>query len=152
MQIYDWYKLYGINGRVEDENRVMKKQFLCIAIVCLILLLSVGSIAVRCITNQNQDIIYAYIYSDEKLINTINLTAVETPYTFTVGDNDSGFNIVKVMHNSIGIIDASCPDHVCVNTGFIDSSMLPVVCLPNKLVIQIGTEESSNEIFDAVTQ
>ena len=134
-------------------ERNIKKQFICIGVVAVIILSSLGFIAIRYFTTRNQDNVYAYIYSDEKLIDTIDLTAVEKSYTFTVGDEENGFNTIKVMHNSIGIIDASCSDHVCVDTGFIDSSLLPIVCLPNKLVIEIGTEEKSdNEIFDAITQ
>lgn len=135
------------------KKRVIKKQALCVGIVAVVILLSAVFISMRYFAAKAQDVIYAYVYSDDKLIDTINLTAVEEPYTFTVGDENSGFNTVKVMHNSIGIVDASCPDHVCINTGFIDSSLLPIVCLPNKLVIEIGTEQkSSDEIFDSVTQ
>lgn len=130
----------------------ISKQIICIIIVSVIIICSFGFIGIRYFETKNQENVYAYVYSDEKLIEEINLTAVKEEYTFTVGDNENGFNIIKVMHNSIGIVDASCLDKVCVNTGFINSSMIPIVCLPNKVVIEIGTESKNKELFDAVTQ
>lgn len=85
----------------------------------------------------------AYIYQDGQLIETIDLHAVTTPYTFTVPASDGGSNTIEVRPDAIGIIDADCPDKLCVSTGFVDSSLLPIVCLPHRLVIQLETNNQS---------
>lgn len=41
--------------------------------------------------------------------------------------------------NPIPQID--CPDHICVNTGFISQEFQSAVCLPNKTAIAIYTPE-----------
>jgi hypothetical protein len=77
---------------------------------------------------------YAQIFQDVEFIKTVELTNSE--YEFTVSSEDS-FNTIRVENGKIGVISASCPDKICVNQGFIDSGMVPIVCLPNKLSIVI---------------
>lgn len=84
----------------------------------------------------------AYIYQDGQLIETIDLHAVTAPYTFTIPALDGGSNTIEVRPDAIGIVDADCPDKLCVSTGFVESTLLPIVCLPHQLVIQL---EASNQ-------
>lgn len=85
----------------------------------------------------------AYIYQDGQLIETIDLHAVTTPYTFTIPAPDGGSNTVEVRPDTIGIIDADCPDKLCVSTGFVNSTLLPIVCLPHRIVIELKTNNQS---------
>ena len=57
-------------------------------------------------------------------------------------------NQICVEPGRIRVAQANCPDQVCVNQGWIMDSALPIVCLPNKLIIEITGGE---EIADAVT-
>lgn len=79
----------------------------------------------------------AYIYRNTELAETIDLLAVAVPYeiTFTC---DKGDNTVLVEHGRISITAADCPDKLCVRQGAIPNGEMPIVCLPHKLVIQIG--------------
>lgn len=79
----------------------------------------------------------ADLYQDGKLIASIPLDDVSKPYTFAVTREDGGENMVEVRPGSIGIISADCPDKLCVRQGFADSPGLPIVCLPNRLVIEL---------------
>ena len=104
-------------------------------------------------TGTNSGKITADIFQNGELLQSISLDSVEEPYTFTVtGDNDCR-NEIEVRPGSIGIISADCPDKLCVHQGFIHSSLLPITCLPNHLVIQIRTENnhSENDTVDIVT-
>lgn len=92
----------------------------------------------------------AEIYQDGKLIKTIHLDTVTEDYSFTVSGEDGVYNVVEVHHGEIGIIEASCPDGLCINMGFIHSSAMPVTCLPNKLVIKIVNESDSADAVDGV--
>jgi hypothetical protein len=42
----------------------------------------------------------------------------------------------------LAIVSASCPDQICVHQGFISTSLLPITCLPNRLVIRVREEVS----------
>lgn len=87
---------------------------------------------------------YAYIYQNNKIINTIDLDNVEEPYTITIKGSNDCYNTIEVRNGSIGIIEASCPDGLCKNMGFISTSVLPITCLPNHLVIELSNDKSSS--------
>lgn len=46
-------------------------------------------------------------------------------------------NIVQIENHKVRMSEADCPDHTCIKMGWLDSSM-PIVCLPNRLVIQFA--------------
>lgn len=78
----------------------------------------------------------AAIYQDGKLLQTIDLSKVEKQYTFTV-EGPAGSNTVEVERGRIRILCADCPDQICVQQGWLSGGAVPIVCLPNRLVIQI---------------
>lgn len=55
-------------------------------------------------------------------------------------------NIMQIENQKVRMVEADCPDHTCINMGWLDSSM-PIVCLPNHLVIQFA---EANVEIDAV--
>ena len=117
----------------------------------LILVILLGSIGAFLFLNADSRAgTVAEIYQDGKLIKTISLDAVTGDYTFTVTGKDGIYNVIEVHHGEIGIIEASCPDGLCIHMGFIHSSAMPVTCLPNKLVIRIVTESDSADKVDGV--
>lgn len=87
----------------------------------------------------------AEITSGGKLIKTIDLNAVASPYEFTV--ENGGYNTIRAEKGKIAVIHADCPDKICVNRGYIMNGALPIVCLPNRLVI---TVKGSDSEIDAV--
>ena len=117
-------------------------------LICLILL---GSILTLLLIYSNRNTstnasLIADIYQNGTLLESIPLNDVEKSYTFTVTGEDGCTNIIEVRNGSIGIISADCPDKLCVKQGFIDSSLLPITCLPNRVVIQIRTNERNEDI------
>lgn len=87
----------------------------------------------------------ARIYQDGKLIDSINLSRVTQAYTLTV--SGAVENTIMVDTGRICVLEATCPDQVCVHQGWISNSIVPVVCLPNALVIQI---EGGDSGIDAI--
>lgn len=90
----------------------------------------------------------AKIIQNGKVIQTVDLENVTEPYEFTVTNEQGGENTIRVEKGRIAVIHASCPDKICMSRGFIDSSLFPIVCLPNKLSVVI-TDGGDNDI-DAV--
>lgn len=112
-------------------------------LIVLILLASAGALWYLNANEQNGTV--AEIYQNGELIQTINLDTVTEDYSFTVEGSDGIYNVIEVHHGEIGITEASCPDGLCINMGFIHSSAFPVTCLPNKLVIKIVNGAGSGE-------
>ena len=74
------------------------------------------------------------------MVKTIDLEKVEKPYTFELKTGEGHYNTIAVDKGSISIIEADCPDQLCVHQGKISDGLKPIVCLPHKLVIRINGE------------
>jgi hypothetical protein len=45
--------------------------------------------------------------------------------------------VILVEENSVNVIDADCPDKVCVNHSDIGNVGETIICLPHKMVVEI---------------
>lgn len=88
----------------------------------------------------------ACLYQNGELVREIDLDKVKTPYSFEILSEQGGSNTVSVERGRIRISQADCPDRICVNRGWISDGTEPIVCLPNKLLIEIV---GGGEAFDA---
>lgn len=61
---------------------------------------------------------------------------------------DGRKNTILICKGEIWVEEADCPDHICIQMGRLKSKALPIVCLPNRLVIQFA----DNQGVDAVVQ
>ena len=78
----------------------------------------------------------ANIYQDGTCIRSVDLSAVTEPETFII-TTEHGTNTVLIEPGRICILEANCPDQVCVNAGWLADSAAPIVCLPHRVVIRI---------------
>ncbi len=85
----------------------------------------------------------ACIYQDGQLLQTIPLSRVQQTYNFTLTATGGGSNTVEVSPGGIAITQADCPDQICVMQGRITDSLLPITCLPHRLVIELKPETPS---------
>ena len=51
---------------------------------------------------------------------------------------------------AICISEASCPDKICVGQGYISNSLVPITCLPHKLVIELRADNAASDL-DAIS-
>lgn len=130
-------------------NTLSKEKRIASILILLICIILIGSILTLVLFyrdehNTKDASIIADIYQNGELLQSIPLRSVSATYTITVTGDDGCTNIVEVRNGSIGIISADCPDKLCVNQGFISSSLLPITCLPNRVVIQLRTNNPAN--------
>ena len=81
----------------------------------------------------------AVVYVDGEVYDTYDLSAVVFPYEVTV-ETEYGYNTIRVGRGTIEVAEADCSEQVCVRQGAISDSLIPIVCLPHRLVIQIDDE------------
>ena len=122
-----------------------------IGILILIILLSVMAIIVigNYTSSSPQQ---AIIKLNGEIINTLDLTTLTEPVTFTVENGQGGINTIHAEKGKIAIIEANCPDQLCVERGYITNSLLPSVCLPNGLIIEIQDQTSNDENLDIIAE
>lgn len=135
---------------MQEKFSYQKKAIL---LVLLLILLALGSLLWIFFEGtdfankfSSSEIITADIYQNGIRLESICLSTVTESYTITVTGNNGCVNTIEVRPGCIGITDASCPDKLCVHQGFINTSLLPITCLPNHLVIQIRKEKDAGEI------
>ena len=68
--------------------------------------------------------------------------------TFTIDGYDGGVNVLVIQDGKAFLKDTSCPDHLCEKMGKISSVGQSVICLPNRVVVEIiGDDEPE---YDAI--
>lgn len=118
-----------------------KKAVLLAAVLLVTAIFSIVWIyAVSHISPENSQALYADIYQNGELLQTIRLDTLVGEYTFEISGDAGATNTICVRPGSIAIVSASCPDQICVHQGFISTSLLPITCLPNRLVIRVREE------------
>ena len=111
----------------------MKKRTLLLA-----LLLAAAAVSAACILlrDRETDAPAARVTRDGVLLEEIDLDRVDAPYSIIFEDG-SGTNTVLVEKGRIRVSEADCPDQICVHQGWISDGLIPIVCLPHRLLIEI---------------
>ena len=73
---------------------------------------------------------YVMISKDNEEIGTYSL---KDDRVIDVGDG----NRLEIKDGAVHMLYANCPDQICVNTGWIDQEHDMIVCMPNKVIVQI---------------
>ena len=53
---------------------------------------------------------------------------------------NGGSNILRIEGGKARIIDADCPDKLCVKSGEVSKTGESIICLPNRVMISIESE------------
>lgn len=61
-----------------------------------------------------------------------------------------GKTTIKIDHGEAQVIYSDCPEKICVKTGKIRHVGEIIVCVPNKVVVKISSQEKNQ--FDVITQ
>ena len=125
---------------------VMKSNIFWIILLCGILIVSAICVAVSTLNLPVKQ--WALLYQDGVLIDSIDLAGLSEPESLTV-EYGSGVNQITAEPGRIRVSDANCPDGFCVRQGWVRGGLVPIVCLPHRLVIIF--DSGSSQDFDAVT-
>lgn len=120
-----------------------KADFIVIAVV---LSIAVVLIAVLYGSKSNTGS-YVQIEVNGKVVNTLSL---DEDVQLEIEGADGGTNTLVIENGYASVTHASCPDGICVNHKKINRSGESIICLPNKVVISVVNDKSTDEI-DAVS-
>jgi len=62
---------------------------------------------------------------------------------------NGGTNILIIKNGKADMIEADCPDKLCVNQKAVSKNNENIICLPNRVIVEVDSSENSE--FDAVT-
>ena len=110
------------------RRKVSVKELIIIAVILLF------GITAFILLSFKKDGRTALIYVDGKPVTEIKLNR-EQNKTFTVNEAE---NITfEVSNGRIRVVSSDCPDKICCNTGFISKSGESIICMPNKMIVEI---------------
>lgn len=119
----------------------MKTKHWIIIFAAVLILSAAAWLIVRLVRYESK---VAVIYQNGEITDEIDLNAVTEPYEITITGEDGSYNTVYVDIGEISMSAAACPDQICVNHGPISDGVEPIVCLPNKVTIQIEKADSDD--------
>ena len=108
-----------------------------LALGAFLIILCLGSFLYLSLPRDEGKEYTADIFQNGTLLFSIHLNETSENRIFTIESEDGGFNEIEIGAEGIRILSASCPDRLCVRQGFLRSPGIPIVCLPNRLVIQL---------------
>lgn len=126
--------------------KIFKKMDIVI-IVVLIISSFIPHFIYSSIGSKNNKDLYATIKVDGEIHNTIDLpTTSEEKFII---QTENGTNTILVNNNEVNIVYADCKDELCIKQGSISKIGKTLICLPNKLIIEIKGDEydSSDDLI-----
>ena len=122
--------------------KLTKGDKLLIVFVLILALGSMGYIRKQGLSNKDK---YVSIQVNGKEVKKIIFDDAIIGNTIPI-ETEHGYNLIEVGDNEIRVIEASCPDQIDVKQGYISRIGETIVCLPNKMVIEIKGVDSVDGI------
>ncbi len=123
----------GVLSKIKKNDIVLAIIIVLVAVAALLLHQLVGGEGAGMVT----------VKVDGRIEGTYSLSEDRE---ITIND---GSNILVINNGSADMIEADCPDQLCVHQKAINKNDESIICLPNKVVATI--ESSENSQLDAVT-
>jgi len=106
-------------------------KLIIIVIIVVVILFSIYLIS-------NQKTSKALVYFDNEIILTIDLN-VDKFYTVK---GELGDVLIEVKNNKIRVVEENSQYHLCSKQGFVSKSNESIICLPNKIIIELPKEDN----------
>ena len=123
---------------MDDKNILKRRKKEIIAVLILVLIAVVSFVCIRFFVEGEGK--YVKVYVNEKLTKTFDLTKdreyfIETKF---------GYNLLIIKNERARILDADCPNKICVNKGYISKNGESIICLPHHVVVTVESSEDNN--------
>ena len=123
---------------MDCKNTLKSRKKEIIAVLILVLIAVVSFVCIRFFVEGEGK--YVKVYVNEKLTKTFDLTKdreyfIETKF---------GYNLLIIKNERARILDADCPNKICVNKGYISKNGESIICLPHHVVVTVESSEDNN--------
>jgi hypothetical protein len=107
-----------------------KKDFILIGAILAVILIAFGVIA---LVQKDGDSVVVRVGGSEVAKYSL---AVDGEYVL-----NGGTNVLRIEGGKAYLVEADCPDHLCVNQGKISKNGETITCLPNRLTVTVYSSE-----------
>lgn len=134
------------NIAIKDDNSFYKITKLDLLLIILILTFSTFSVFWISANQIKQPLQskYAVIYQENVKLKEIDLTKNQV---ISILD---GKMHIEVDDRKIRVLDSDCPNHNCMKMGWIQGKGQTIVCVPNRVLIEIKSDKSQS--IDAISK
>ena len=110
-------------------NTLTDKKRLLFDILLAVSILALAAILYLVIELSREPGAYVDVYTNGELVATYPL---DTDGEYSL---NGGTNIIKIKDGKVLMLDADCPDRLCVRWGEISEGGECITCLPNRVVV-----------------
>lgn len=64
-------------------------------------------------------------------------------------ESREGHAVLEIRDGKVRLAESNCPNQICVRQGWIDRGV--IVCLPNRIIVRVGTKGRDGNKVDAVS-
>lgn len=114
-------------------------------LIIVIIIISLGSLFYTKNSMGNTDRKYISIQVDGEEVKQIIFDKKLVGNTIPI-ETEFGYNLIEIGDEKVRVIDADCPDQLDVKQGYISKTGEVIVCLPNRLVIEIKGMEEDRDV------
>lgn len=134
---------------MRDEKTPSKKRYDLLLLAALVLVgLGLTAFVLLSRMNSASDGLTVTIRQDNEVVATLPL---DEDATYAVQSEDGGTtNLVVIEDGTVHMEEADCPDQLCVKQGKIRYAGDSLICLPNRVVVEIGGQDE--QALDAVAK
>jgi hypothetical protein len=114
-----------------------------VIIIVTLLVIAIGGLGVsKVLSNHKYANKYVEISIEGKLYQKVLIKDNSFKKTIKI-KTALGTNVVEIENGGARMLDADCRDKICIKEGFKDKNGETIVCLPNKLVVEIKGEDKA---------
>lgn len=124
-------------GLINMNIKINKSDIILLAIL---IIMSLSLIIILKLNKTDSKVAKVYYNSD--LVLTIDLS-YDKVYEV---DGYNGKVVLKVKNSKIKVLEEKSPIHLCSKQGYIKNSYETIVCLPNKIVIEIDDSKTLDSV------
>ncbi|MCD7821944.1 MAG: NusG domain II-containing protein [Clostridiales bacterium] len=134
---------------MRNDKTPSKKRYDLLLLAALVLVgLGLTAFVLLSRMNSASDGLTVTIRQDNEVVATLPL---DEDATYAVQGEDGGTtNLVVIEDGTVHMEEADCPDQLCVKQGKIRYAGDSLICLPNRVVVEISGEDE--QALDAVAK
>lgn len=123
------------------ENKAPKSTKFWVVLIGVILVAAVaGMLVIQSVREEGAQVVITW---NGEVEGTYPL---DQDNTFIYEGESGGRNVVVIENGLVFVSEANCPDQICVNHKPTNQTADPIVCLPNKLVVEVSAPSSENQL------
>ena len=123
------------------ENKAPKStKFWMVLIGALLVVAVAGMLVIQALREEGAQVVITW---NGQVEGTYPL---DEDQTFVFEGESGGYNVVTIEDGFVFMEEANCPDQICVKHKPLNQTADPIVCLPNKLVVEVSAPNSEKQL------